>query len=241
MRQRPPVHAAVEGEGAEHTMPQPPQLPLSVCSLRHALPQKDSPVGQAHWPLWQVVPPVQTLHAAPAVPHIEVVWLAYDSHTEPLQHPPGHEVASQTHVPPEQRCPEAHGMVQAPQLLMSVCSLTHVLLHKDHPNGQAHVPLWQVWPPVQTTHVAPAVPHVESAWLSHRLASLQQPLGHEVPSQAHAPREQYCPEAHVLPQRPQLIPLVFRSVSHPSSVMGAAGCMQLPQPAMQAAVSHSPA
>jgi hypothetical protein len=34
-RQRPRVHAAVEGEIAEHRVPHPPQLLLSVCWLTH--------------------------------------------------------------------------------------------------------------------------------------------------------------------------------------------------------------
>ena len=42
---------------------------------------------------------------------------------------------------------------------------------------------------------------------------LQQPPGHEVPSQMHAPMEQRCPAAHVVPQPPQL-PLPFCTSTH---------------------------
>jgi hypothetical protein len=75
-RQRPAVHAAVEGAMAEHVVPQAPQLLLSVCSSTHMPPHTDIPDGQAHWPLWQVLPPVQVPQLAPAVPQIENVWLA---------------------------------------------------------------------------------------------------------------------------------------------------------------------
>jgi hypothetical protein len=44
-----------------------------------------------------------------------------------------------------------------------------------------------------------------------------------------------------MPQPPQSVTLVYRSVSHPLSVRGAAGCVQLPQPGAQATVSQSPA
>jgi hypothetical protein len=69
------VHGAAEaGATAEHTVPHPPQWLLSVCSLTHVPLQKDSPDEQAHWPLWHGLP-VQAPHVAPAVPHIDAVWL----------------------------------------------------------------------------------------------------------------------------------------------------------------------
>ena len=109
-------------------------------------------------------------------------------HALPLQQPP-HEVPSQTHAPPEQRCPEAQMVPQPPQLLLSVCSLTHTPLHTDCPNGQTHWPLWQVPPTAQGPHRAPAVPQVEFVWLEEGLHTLaeQQPLAHETPSHMHEP------------------------------------------------------
>ena len=48
-------------------------------------------------------------------------------------------------------------MEHPPQLALSVCVSTHESLHKDRPVGQAHLPLsWQVRPPVQGAHNAPA-------------------------------------------------------------------------------------
>ena len=70
------MHAAVEGEMAEHVVPQAPQLALSVCMLTHAPLHTDCPSGQAHWPFWHVLPLVQAKHVVPAVPHIASVWLA---------------------------------------------------------------------------------------------------------------------------------------------------------------------
>jgi hypothetical protein len=42
-------------------------------------------------------------------------------------------------------------------------------------------------------HVPPAVPQYWDVWL-WQVVPLQQPLGHEVPSQMHAPKGQRCPE-----------------------------------------------
>jgi len=161
-RQRPPVHVAAEGAFAAHELPQPPQFPLSVCSSTHASLHKDHPIGQAHWPLWQVLAPVQVTHLAPPVPHVEIVWL---SQTWPLQQPSGHEVPSQMHAPPEQYCPEVQVVPQLPQFPLSVCSLTHTPLHTDCPNGQTQWPLWQVPPTAQGPHKTPVVPQVEFVWL----------------------------------------------------------------------------
>ena len=46
IRQRPAVHAAVEGEFAEHASPQAPQLLLLVCLSTHAPLHQDSPDEQ---------------------------------------------------------------------------------------------------------------------------------------------------------------------------------------------------
>jgi hypothetical protein len=54
---------------------------------------------------------------------------------------------------------------QIPQLALSVCLLTQVPLHRDEPAVQAHVPLWQVWPPVHAPQTVPEVPHIEVVWL----------------------------------------------------------------------------
>ena len=49
-------------------------------------------------------------------PHIAVVWLDTATHVVPLQQPVGHEVASHTQTPPEQRCPVPHVTQVAPQV-----------------------------------------------------------------------------------------------------------------------------
>jgi len=59
-----------------------------------------------------------------------------------------------------------HVAPQPPQLALLVCMSTQEPLHKDHSDGQAHWPFWQVLPLVQAKHVVPAVPHIASVWLA---------------------------------------------------------------------------
>jgi hypothetical protein len=55
----------------------------------------------------------------PVPPHVVVYSV------EPATHPPP------VHVPLTQVVPVAHTLPQLPQLLLSVCSLTHVALHME--------------------------------------------------------------------------------------------------------------
>jgi hypothetical protein len=83
------------------------------------------------------------------------------------QHPPGHDVESQTQTLPRQRCPPPQGAF-APHL---------------------H------WPPVQVsallgsqaTQLAPLVPQVLGLGTLHRCDASQQPPAHEVESHTQAP------------------------------------------------------
>ena len=73
---------------------------------------------------------------------------AYASHEPPLQQPPGHDVASQTHWPLllSHSCPEPHALQVAPPA-------PHAEL--DSPESDVHVPELQ-----QPAHAAPPQEHV---------------------------------------------------------------------------------
>jgi hypothetical protein len=102
----------------------------------------------------------------------------------PLQHPIGHETESQIQVPPEQCCPAAH-IVAPPQ--------AHT------PASHRSARIWS-----QETQAEPDMPHVFKAGAMQRLAALQHPDGHEVPSQTQPLWVQCCwfsKQAGALPHR----------------------------------------
>lgn len=70
---------------------------------------------------------LQTTQAAPEAPHAAVLVPGW--HALPWQQPPGHDVASHTHVPLAQRCPAAQG-APAPHLQLP-------LMHESAPMPQA--------------------------------------------------------------------------------------------------------
>jgi hypothetical protein len=159
-------------------------------SVPHVASDDGSHTAPAQHPVGQFcgVHPVQTWdvqvcgdghpeQSDPWVPQYVVV--VPSSHTLPLQHPVGHDVALHKHNPPEQICPLAHAAapphVHVPAVL--------------HPS--AVVP--------HDVHVAPWSPHVVADCVSHT-APVQQPLGHDVPSQMHAPTEQRWPTPHAGPE-----------------------------------------
>jgi hypothetical protein len=74
--------------------------------------------------------------------------------------------------------------------------------------------------PLQGLHVAPGALHAERDVGVH-VAPSQQPSGHEVTSQMHAPAEQCCPGPHgtVLPQRHSpALQLSAPTASHPKQL-----------------------
>ncbi len=113
--------------------------------------------------------------------------------TFPLQHPVGHEVASQMQAPPEQCNP---GEQAAP------------VPHSHVPLAE-HVSARTV---SQATQVAPADPHVPSARVLQVVPS-QQPSGQDVESQTHWPARQRWPVVHAA-----LPPQVQAPAVHPSAV-----------------------
>ncbi len=147
-------------------------------------------------PHWQL-PPLQlsafvASHApqlAPPVPHVALDGAL---HTLPEQHPEGHEAASQTQTPPEQRSPTPHA-APAPQAQLPA-------RHESALAG-SHV-----------AQPAPPVPHVASVDARQTLA-LQQPLAHDVASQTHAPPTQCWPATHAGPVPQVQVPAAHVSVS----------------------------
>ena len=195
--QTPLVHVTVPLGKAGQTLPQLPQLLGSVCTLVH-------PLGQQICPLEQALEPLQEHE-----PFIQV--------SPELQ---GGEQVIATQVPPEQVCPEAQTCPQLPQLLESVCRLTHPIgdAQQVWPLEQAPEPLQEHEPFIQTSptrQVFPQVPQLKkSLCVSAQVPLEQHPEQHSLPAiQAaplgeqevtHIPPWQVCPEAQTIPQPPQL-------------------------------------
>ncbi len=112
------------------------------------------------------------MHALPPPPH--EVTLSPGRHTPAEQHPLGHDVPSQTQVLPTQRCPGAH---VAPV-----------------PHRQSPVAEQLSARASQAMQLEPALPQAETERLE-QVVPLQQPLGHEVPSQMQRPLSQRWPPA----------------------------------------------
>jgi hypothetical protein len=161
----------------------------------HAPPTHASPWPHGGLvPHWQAAPTHEsavlgwhTMHAAPPAPHV-----ASDGelHVAPLQQPLGHEVVSQTHCPLWQRCPAAHGRA-LPQV------------HEPAEHASASVGSHVMQPP-------PEIPHALID-IAVQVLPLQQPIGHEVASQVHAPAKQCCPARQAAPAPQAHAPLVHES------------------------------
>jgi hypothetical protein len=75
--------------------------------------------------------------------------------------PDGHPSVTQvgwTQTPEAQTCPSPHAVPQVPQFAVSLLVSVHDPPQSDWPEGQAHVPAPQTWPPWQTAQVAPLTP-----------------------------------------------------------------------------------
>jgi len=156
--------------------------------------------SQTHCPLvllhsW---PDAHAEQLAPATPHEPFDSEAYATHVVPLQHPPGHEVASHTHCPelllhssPEPQA--SHAPPPAPhERLDSLDSASHVdpLQQPAHdPPPHAHAPLVHMSPVPQGPQLAPSEPHSlgDCAAYKTQVLPLQQPVGQELELQTHCP------------------------------------------------------
>jgi len=120
--------------------------------------------------------PLQLAQIAPPLPHAAAVPPGWHVPVADVQHPT-HDVESQTHIPPEHRCPAAQGdPVPQRQLPDASYVSASVELH--------------AW------HDAPAGAHAVRDVGVHVLPLEQHPLGHDVASQMHMPPEQRWPVPH---------------------------------------------
>jgi hypothetical protein len=107
------------------------------------------------------------------------------------------------HLPALQISPSLQSVPQAPQLVRSVCVLTHDWPHASVPPPQllAHLPDEQTSPALQAAaqapQLAPSVPRV-----THALPHWVDPPPQLV---EHFPAEQTSPDLQTLPQAPQLV------------------------------------
>jgi hypothetical protein len=236
-------HAAHAVPGAAHAAPEVvTQAPLAQQPPGHDVESHTQLPPLQRWPLAQANPAPQSQtpatqesapmphgwHRLPGVLHALVEVIVQ---TLPMQQPFGHEVASHTHAPPEQRCPPVHRVfpphVHAPLTQPSARVESHAMqpepgmpqavtlgvgLHvgpEQHPPQLVvlqpeHAPPEQLWPPGHVWHVTPPAPQAFGsfpAW--HVLLLSQQPDGHEVESQTQTPAKQRWPAAHGDPP-PQL-------------------------------------
>src|SRR6202022_2250405 len=139
------------------------QLPLTQCC---PVAQAE-PFPQAHCPAAEqrsALNKSQAWHCAPPMPQVMVDGALQ---TLPAQHPVAHELPSQMHAPPEQRCPAEQG----------------------GPFPHAHCPAAEQRSALnksQAWHCAPPVPQDTVEGALHTFAS-QHPAEHEVESQLQAP------------------------------------------------------
>jgi hypothetical protein len=156
-----------------------------------------APLPQLHTPLKQVsaVSALQTLQAPPPAPQVAREG---GLHVVPLQHPAGHEVASQTHSPPWQLWPAEHAgpppQVHAPAEEQASARVVSHVMHPPPPVPQEVMELVRHWFP------------------------LQQPFGHEVASQVQAPPVQCWPLGHAAPEPQAQAP--FTQASAPTGSQG---------------------
>ena len=159
--------AAVPGAHAMHAPPPVPHAPSE--GVLHVSPEQQ-PLGHVavhplQAPLLQVSTPAQAWQADPPLPQAPA--LVPVSQAAPLQQPVGHDVPSQTQVPPRHRWPA----LQAAPV----------------PQAQAPVPShWSDATGSQRVQVFPAGAHAVAESGVH-VAPAQHPPGHEVASQVHTP------------------------------------------------------
>jgi hypothetical protein len=168
---------------------EPLQQPAHVVlSQTHTPLEQRCPVAHAGPPPQVHVPPDEhpspaephDWHVEPPVPHDGPV--GGDVHTLPLQHPLGHDAELQTHAPPLQIWPAAHGG-PAP--------------HAHAPEGEQ----LSACVGLQPTQELPSVPQLERDGVVHEVP-LQHPVLHEVALQTHCPVTHTCPgpQAAEVPQ-----------------------------------------
>jgi hypothetical protein len=180
----PPVPQAVALLPGRQLVPEQHPPGHEVPSQTHAPPTQRAPLGHAAPVPHTQAPPAeqasavrsQRTHAPPDLPH---AVSEAGRQVDPAQQPVGHDVASQTQLPPRQRWP-------APQ---------------DGPAPQAHEPAAVQWSAVAALQVVQAPPPApqRASVAETQLVPSQQPVGHEVASQTQAPATQRRPAPHTGP------------------------------------------
>jgi hypothetical protein len=209
-------------------VPQPPQLVLlSVKLTQLPWPMKENPPhcvrpdGQAHVPLLHATPPAQT------VPHEPQLRLSVDVSTHEVLLPPKpmnvHAVSPllhtmpaspDAHLPLEHTALPLHRVPQEPQLLLSVCALTHALPHCVSPAPHAHVPPLHA---ALVGHWCPQLPQLSASVCvsTHALLQLVR-FVEQVTLHAPALQTGVPPSAwHGRPQPPQLFGSLWIAVHAP--------------------------
>lgn len=118
----------------------------------------------------------QTTQLAPAVPQVATERV---EQITPLQHPPGHDVPSQTQRPLSQRWPPAHAADEP---------------HAQVPSAAQRFAL----PESQALQAPPLAPQLPTDGTVHTLPE-QQPVGHDMASHVHAPPAHRWPLPHAGP------------------------------------------
>ncbi len=124
----------------------------------------------------------QLVHEPPPVPHAVIVG---GVQVCPEQHPLGHEVASHTQLPPEQRCPDPQA---GPPLHVHRPAVEHPSPLEPH-----------------AAHEPPAVPHVPDTCGWHWLF-WQQPSGHDAALHVQDPPTHACPCGQAFPALQTQVP-----------------------------------
>jgi hypothetical protein len=171
----PPAPHALLAVPVRQVVPEQHPLGQDVRSQTHAPLTQRWPVPHgAPLPHWQAPVAEQRSEAAPqltqALPETPQLATAAVLHVVPLQQPPRHEIASQMHAPPTQRCPaEQDGPAPHEQAPAD---------EQPSATARSHV-----------THAAPAAPQRESE-TDVQVAPSQQPPGHDATLQTHLPLTQ---------------------------------------------------
>jgi hypothetical protein len=221
--QTPVVQLAVltfVSEHAAQVAPLAPQLvPDSLAYTSQLVPLLQHPaqpedVLQMHAPLLQASPVPHPAQVAPPLPQLVVDSLPTARQVVALLQQPVHpDDVLHTQAPLLQASPVPHPAQAAPPLpqlvadSLAVATQVFPLQHPAHPDDVLHTqaPALHVCPVAHATHAMPPVPHEPFAEVWHLPELSQQPLGHEVASQTHAPLPlQRCP----CRQAPQVAPPV---------------------------------
>jgi hypothetical protein len=147
------------------------------------------------------------------VPHEPVDW---GSQTLPLQHPPAHELALQTHAPLTHACPIAH------------CA--------EDPHLHAPLVHESVRDPSHTEQAAPSVPHCDTDGVM-QVAPEQHPVGHEPLApvvHAHWPPTHACPAAQGAP-----LPHAQSPIAEQRSALSGSHAVHASPPKPQAVVDRA--